>query len=212
MNCKKKYKVFLMIILQKELSSMNLLLDDLDKIVKMRIKEDFNTNFRNSILFELLMQESNLSNEAKVYQALKIYYPNINQIKDVNKAIDNILWFYKCGKEEKEEVDQKETKRNIKRIYSYEFDNELIYSAFKDQYNIDLQEIEYLHWWKFKAMFDSLKDDNKIVEVMGYRAVNLSKIKDKEMKKHYKKMQKLYALPDMRSEEEKENDFAEAFS
>ena len=201
-----------MIILQKELNNMNLLLDNLDKIVKMRIKEDFNTNFRNSILFELLMQESNLSNEAKVYQALKIYYPNINQIKDVNKAIDNILWFYKCGKEEKEEVDQKEIKRNIKRIYSYEFDNELIYSAFKDQYNIDLQEIEYLHWWKFKAMFDSLKDDNKIVEIMGYRAVNLSKIKDKEMKKHYKKMQKLYALPDMRSEEEKENDFAEAFS
>ena len=201
-----------MIILQKELSNMNLLLDNLDKIVKMRIKEDFNTNFRNSILFELLMQESNLSNEAKVYQALKIYYPNINKIEDVNKAIYNILWFYKCGKEEKEEVDQKETKRNIKRIYSYEFDNELIYSAFKDQYNIDLQEIEYLHWWKFKAMFDSLKDDNKIVEVMGYRAVNLSKIKDKEMKKHYKKMQKLYALPDMRSEEEKENDFAEAFS
>ena len=201
-----------MIILQKELNNMNLLLDNLDKIVKMRIKEDFNTNFRNSILFELLMQESDLSNEAKVYQALKIYYPNINQIEDVNKAIDNILWFYKCGKEEKEEVDQKETKRNIKRIYSYEFDNELIYSAFKDQYGIDLQDIEYLHWWKFKAMFDALKDDNKIVEIMGYRAMNINKIKDKEMKKHYKKMQKLYALPDMRSEEEKENDFAEAFS
>ena len=207
-----KYKLFLMIILWKELSSMNLLLDDLDKIVKMRIKEDFNTNFKNSILFELLMQESNLSNEAKVYQALKIYYPNLNQITDVNKAIDNMLWFYKCGKEDEEKTSQKTTIENTKRIYSYEFDNELIYSAFKDQYNIDLQEIEYLHWWKFKAMFDSLKDDNKIVEVMGYRAVNLSKIKDKEMKKHSKKMQKLYALPDMRSEEEKENDFAEAFS
>lgn len=201
-----------MIILQKELSSMNLLLDDLDKIVKMKIQEDFNTNFKNSILFELLMQESNLSSEAKVYQALKIYYPNLNQITDVNKAIDNMLWFYKCGKEDDERPNQKATRENVKRIYSYEFDNELIYSAFRDQYGIDLQDINYLHWWKFKAMFDALKDDNKIVEIMGYRAVNLSKIKDKEMRKHYKKMQKLYALPDMRSEEEKENDFAEAFS
>ena len=201
-----------MIILQKELSNMNLLLDDLDKVVKMRIKEDFNTNFKNSILFELLMQESDLSNEAKAYQALKIYYPNLNQITDVNKAIDNMLWFYKCGKEDEEKTSQKATRVNTKRIYSYEFDNELIYSAFKDQYNIDLQDIKYLHWWKFKAMFDGLKDDNKIVEIMGYRAVNLNKIKDKEILKHYKKMQKLYALPDMRSEEEKENDFAEAFS
>ena len=47
---------------------------------------------------------------------------------------------------------------------------------------------------------------------MSYRAIDLSKIKDKDMKKHYKKMKKLYALPDLRSEEEKENDFAEAFS
>lgn len=191
---------------------MNLLLDNLDKILKTRIKEDFNTNFKNSILFELLMQESNLSNEAKVYQALKIYYPDLNQIKDTNKAIENMLWFYKCGKEDKKEASQKTKRENNKRIYSYEFDSDLIYSAFKSQYNIDLQDIKYLHWWKFKAMFDALKDDNKIVEIMGYRAVNLNKIKDKEMKKHYKKMQKLYALPDMRSEEEKENDFAEAFS
>ena len=191
---------------------MNLLIDDLDKIVKSRIKEDFNTNFKNSILFELLMQESSLSNEAKIYQALKIYYPNLNQIADVNKAIDNILWFYKCGKIDEEKTSQKTIKEKTKRIYSYEFDNELIYSAFKDQYNIDLQDIKYLHWWKFKAMFDALKADNKIVEVMGYRAINLSKVKDKEMRKHYKKMQTLYALPDMRSEEEKENDFAEAFS
>lgn len=191
---------------------MNLLLDDLDKIVKEKIKEDFNTNFRNSILFELVMQESDLSNEAKIYQSLKIYYPNLKQITDINKAIDNILWFYKCGKEDKKVTSQKESRESNKRIYSYEFDNELIYSAFKDQYGVDLQDIKYLHWWKFKAMFDALKDDNKIVEIMGYRAMNINKIKDKEMRKHYRKMQKFYALPDMRSEEEKENDFAEAFS
>lgn len=205
-----KYKLFLMIILWKELSSMNLLLDDLDKIVKMRIKEDFNTNFKNSILFELLMQESDLSNEAKVYQALKIYYPNLNQITDVNKAIDNMLWFYKCGKEDEEKTSQKTTIENTKRIYSYEFDNELIYSAFKDQYNIDLQDIKYLHWWKFKALLVSLNENILFSKIMGYRAMNINKIKDKDMKKHYKKMKKIYALPDMRSEEEKENDFADA--
>lgn len=191
---------------------MNLLLDNLEQIVKNRIKEDFNTNFKSSILFELLMQESQLSNKVKVYQALKIYYPNISQITNIDKAIDNILWFYKCGKENEKETSPKIRRENTRRIYSYEFDNQLIYSAFKAQYNIDLQDINYLHWWKFKAMFDALKEDNKIVEVMGYRAININNIKDKEKKKFYKKMKKLYALPDMRSEEEKEYDFAEAFS
>ena len=40
--------------------------------------------------------------------------------------------------------------------------------------------------------------------------MDLSKIKDKAMKKQYKRLKELYKLPDMRSENEKENEFANA--
>jgi len=43
---------------------------------------------------------------------------------------------------------------------------------------------------KFKA----LKEDNEIVKIMGYRAVDLGKIKDKEQKAYYKKMKDLYKI------------------
>ena len=46
---------------------------------------------------------------------------------------------------------------------------------------------------------------------MGYRAIDVGKIKDKEEKKRYKKLQREWALPDDRTEEEKERDFADAF-
>lgn len=188
---------------------INLLLDNIDEVVNERIKIDFDTNFRIGIAFEIMMQNPKYSMQAKTYQALKLFYPEMNKIKDTKKAIDDIIWFYSCGKSE-EETSQKNKKGKNKQIYSYEFDNDLIYSAFKNQYNVDLEEIEYLHWWKFKAMFNGLKSDNRIVEIMGYRAMELSKIKDKDMKKHYKQLQEEYKLPDMRSEEEKEEDFAEA--
>lgn len=188
---------------------INLLLDNIDEVVKDRIKINFDTNFRIGIAFEIMMQNPKYSIQAKTYQALKLFYPEINKIKDTKKAIDDIIWFYSCGKSE-EKTSQKNRKGKNKQIYSYEFDNDLIYSAFKNQYNVDLEEIEYLHWWKFKAMFNGLKSDNRIVEIMGYRAMELSKIKDKDMKKHYKQLQEEYKLPDMRSEEEKEEDFAEA--
>lgn len=188
---------------------INLLLDNIDEVVKSRIKINFDTNFRIGIAFEIMMQNPKYSMQAKTYQALKLFYPEMNKIKDTKKAIDDIIWFYTCGKSE-EETSQKNRKGKNKQIYSYEFDNDLIYSAFKNQYNVDLEEIEYLHWWKFKAMFNGLKSDNRIVEIMGYRAMDLSKIKDKDMKKHYKQLQEEHKLPDMRSEEEKEEDFAEA--
>ena len=80
-----------------------------------------------------------------------------------------------------------------------------------EQYKIDLNNIKYLHWWKFKALFNSLNKNTHFVEIMGYRAMDLSKIKDKEEKKRYKRLQKIYALPDMRTEEQKEADFGKAF-
>ena len=143
--------------------------------------------------------------------ALNLYY-NLNDITDIKKAVEDIIWFYKGGKNEKENVDKEVKKSNSKekQIYSYEFDAEYIYSAFMEQYNIDLNSIKYLHWWKFKALFNSLNENVLFSKIMGYRAMNINKIKDKDMKKHYKKMKKIYALPDMRSEEEKENDFADA--
>ena len=156
------------------------------------------------------MQDNEIDEQLKVTQALKLYYPKPEEIIDVKKAIDDIIWFYKCGKEKEEKTSQNKEEK-IKQIYSYEFDDELIYDAFRDQYGINLQEIPFLHWWEFKAMFNGLKKDNLIVEIMGYRAMDTSKIKDKEERKRYEKLKKQYALPDMRTIEEKEADFASAF-
>ena len=190
---------------------MNLLVDDIDYIVQSKIKIPFNTDFRQGILFELLMQDNSIRNEIKVREALNLFYPDQTLITDIQDAIDNILWFYKLDK--KENVGNKKNKeeKDIKQIYSYEFDSELIYDAYIDQYKINLQRIPYLHWWEFRAMFEGLKEDNKIVQIMGYRAMDISKIKDKEEKKHYKQLQKQYALPDMRTTEQKEADFGRAF-
>lgn len=189
---------------------MNMIIDELSTILENKIGNiGFNTDFRISILFEMLMQDRNIRAKDKVTQALKLYYPNIAQIKDFEKAIEDMLWFYRCGKELANS--NRNNKSNNKQIYSYEFDDGYIYSAFLQQYNIDLQDIKYLHWWKFKAMFESLNKDTKIVEIMGYRAIDLRKIKDKAERDRYKKLREAYKLPDMRTQEQKEADFGKAF-
>ena len=183
---------------------MNIILDKLpNEYEGLKIE----TNFRSFILFELLMQDKNVDEKNKIILALNLFYKEPPQ--DIKKAIDGILWFYTRGKtENKEKSDEKSTRNNI---YSFEYDADLIYSAFLSQYGIDLNEIEYLHWWKFKSLFEGLNEENKICKYMQYRSIDLSKIKDKEEKKKYKKLKQLCALPDERTEEEKEQDFAEAF-
>lgn len=173
------------------------------------------TNFRSFILFELLMQDSEISKEEKIMLTLNLFFHGevFKTTDDIKKAINGVLWFYTLGKSEEKENNKKtkETKeKKQKAIYSFEYDANLIYSAFLSQYSVDLNEIDYLHWWKFKSLFDGLNDNNRICEIMGYRAIDLSKIEDKKQREHYRKLKVKHALPDNRSVEEKEREFADA--
>lgn len=190
---------------------MNILVDKLPTEYKgLKIE----TNFRSFILFELLMQDKDLSSEEKINLTLNLFFHNqeLKSVDEIKKALNGILWIYTLGKsEEKEDKNKKEAReKKQKAIYSYEHDANLIYSAFLSQYRIDLNDIDYLHWWKFKSLFEGLNDENKICEIMGYRAVDLSKIEDKKQREHYRKLKNKFALPDNRSVEEKEQDFANA--
>ena len=132
--------------------------------------------------------------------AIRSYYVAFPIIpKDVEKAVECVSWFFCSGKTE---TNKKVTAKQKNNIYSYDFDDCYIYSAFLDQYGIDLNEIKYLHWWKFKSMFQGLKADNRIVEIMGYRATDISSKMSKEQAEHYRKMKKIYEIPLEKTEQE----------
>lgn len=181
---------------------MNLLVDLLPTTVDIEgIEYEINSDFRTSILFELLMQDVEIEDEEKIIQALQLYYKK--RPNNIEEAINKMLWFYSCGKENDLKSNSK-TGSNSEKIYDFNYDDEYIYSAFLDQYGVDLNEIEYLHWWKFKAMFKALKEDNEIIKIMGYRSIDLSKVEDKKQKEFYKKMKKIYEIPIAISKDEKE--------
>ena len=154
------------------------------------------------------MQDRLVSKKDKLKIAIELYFKEVPL--NLEEAINKIVWFYKCGKEDKKHTG--EASQTQKQIYSFEYDADYIYSAFLSQYGIDLQDVYNLHWWKFKAMFQGLNDENEIVKIMGYRAINLNEIKDKQQKAHYRKLKKLYKLPDNRTEEEKEQMVVDAFA
>lgn len=82
-----------------------------------------------------------------------------------------------------------------KKLFSYSIDYPYILSGFLRDYGIDLIDIKYMHWWKFRMLFDGLSDDTEIKQRIMYRSVDLSEIKDKEERKRIKKIQKSIQLP-----------------
>lgn len=92
--------------------------------------------------------------------------------------------------------DYEEPRGNQKKnLFSYSIDYPYILSGFMKDYGIDLIDIEYMHWWKFRMLFDGLSDNTEIKQRIMYRSVDLSEIKDKEERKRIKKIQKSIQLP-----------------
>ncbi len=169
-----------------------------------------NTDFRYWILFEQMMQDREIDDFQKMAQAIDLFFGNDSNLEcDFQEIMDAILWFYSCGKSESNGKSKGANKRQ--EIYDYETDEDYIFAAFLDQYGIDLTT-DRLHWWKFRALFKSLKSDNEIVKIMGYRAMEISSDMPKEQQKFYREMKELYRLEDGRTAEEKEQDFNESFA
>ena len=79
------------------------------------------------------------------------------------------------------------------RVIDFSQDEGLIYAAFFEQYAIDLY-CENLHWWSFMHLLNGLSEDTAFMKIVGYRSINCSNIKNKEMKKFYRKMKNKYRL------------------
>lgn len=92
-----------------------------------------------------------------------------------------------------------------KSVFDFDVDAGLIYAAFLKEYGIDLSVCN-MHWYKFLALFNALPSECEFMKIISYRGADLSKIKDKEQRAFIRRMKVRYALPDRRSDEEKQSD------
>lgn len=186
----------------------NIILDVLPETVEIDgVEYQINSDFRISILFELLMQDDEVGKRQKLMSGLRLYYPVVPQ--NLTEAVDKMIWFYRCGREAEEDRPGKSGGR-AKQVYSFQYDDDYIYAAFLEQYGIDLQDVEDLHWWKFRALFKGLREDTEIVKIMEYRSIEITSKMSKEQREFYKKMQSVHALPIPDAEKEANDLLTEA--
>lgn len=178
---------------------MNLLLDDApDHITVCGQVIPIKTDFRTWIRFENTMLED-CGNEERFKAILDV---TNGMYSDIPEFMDQVLWFYRCG------INQtgKGTGR-AKRVYDFEDDQYMIYTAFRQYYNIDLSTAQ-LHWWIFKQLFLELPEDSNIKKVMMYRSIRVTATMSPEQRRYYAEMKRIYALPDNRTAEQKAAGFA----
>lgn len=176
---------------------MNLLLDGLPHSVEINGRDvPINTDYRAGLKFAKVLKDPALSNADKLRKAILLYFaPDALRYGELEPAVDALIDFYRCGTpkppqgsaEQEEEPEQEQA-------YDYEHDAGYIYAAFKQAYGVDLAT-NNLHWWQFRALFQSLPDDTMFVKIIGYRTAKVPPKASAEQRQRIEELRRVYALP-----------------
>lgn len=120
-----------------------------------------------------------------------------------------VMDFSKEDSDKEDGEEEAEASGSKKNLFSYEIDYPFILSGFLRDYGIDLNTVDYLHWWKFRMLFDGLSEDTEIKQRIMYRGIDLSDIKDKDERKRIAKIQRRIQLP---AEDLSDYDIGDAFA
>lgn len=171
---------------------MNILYESFpDHVFVHGVPYEIETDFREWIRFSELVEDDQVPWQEKVGLMIQWFCEDVPD--DLELAIYALGDFLSARN--LYESDENNTNGDIKEpVFSFSEDAGSIYSAFVECYGIDLQKVEYMHWWKFRTLFDGLPHDTEIKQRILYRSTDASKITDKEERKRVKRIQKRIAL------------------
>ncbi len=127
--------------------------------------------------------------------------------EDMEEALRIASLFLQCG----------ETKKDYEKKpldIDFNYDEKLIMASFLSDYRIDLDNTEYMHFWKYCALISGLTENTILNKVRDIRNYDLNEIKDGKDKGKMVRAKKQVELPKKRTKAEKEalNEFEESLS
>ncbi len=175
---------------------MNVLLDKLPTVAEIDGEEyELNTDFRNCLNIILAFEDPELTLREKYAVMLELLYKDAPE--NTQKALELALLFLSCG-----EVDEEEP-ADTERVFSFEKDSRYIYSAVQQTHNVDLNNVGYLHWWKFCYMFNDLSENCFFTKLVDLRSRKNKGKLTKEEREYCTKIHKIIELPKVETQEEK---------
>lgn len=153
-------------------------------------------DFRTCIRIILACEDPDLTWWEKQAVILRLLYPEIPP--DTAAALRCAVRFLDGGALSLHRAEEEPC-----RLYSFQKDGALIYSAFYQQYGIDLNRDD-LHWWAFLALFNDLDPECRFYRILRLRQGFLDGTLTKEEMRHYREMGEIAAVPEQPMDKEEQ--------
>lgn len=177
----------------------SLVIDDQEYLIE--------TDFRRWIGLNEAMQDTSLTDEEKGYLILSLFSDEVPDGFDA--AIMAVASFLQGNIYEwKGKVSSTTVKKKSRYVFSFTYDQDYIIGAFLECYQIDLINIDYMHWWHFNALLNALNGNCELKQRISIRSTKLSDIADKKERNRIRKLQHQIMIP---AEEMSDEEIASVF-
>lgn len=151
------------------------------------------------------LNDTELDEQERTLACLIIFYEDFNEITDIaeednstiQKLIKEMFNFFECG--------ENPTYATPFKVIDWNKDSQIVASAVNKVANMEVREVEYLHWWTFLGYFSEV-GESVLSTVVGIR----TKLKrGKKLEKHEKEFMHThphYFNWDSRTLEQKKDD------
>lgn len=141
-------------------------------------------DFRIGLQISQLLYDSDYTEFERITGCIDLLYYDIPE--SVEEAMQGITWFLNGWNH-----DNFEKGDNV-RCVDFDIDQWRIYSAFLNQYHINLSEAD-MHWWKFMGLLTSL-NECAYTQVVGIRSEKINPKLSQKEKEAKKKAKRIYAI------------------
>lgn len=157
------------------------------------------TDFRIGIQMCIIQNDTEMNDMEKAYMMRELLFKeNIPEnVEEIGECIRFFLngWFH----------DKSSTTVERKRLMDFDIDQWRIYAAFMKQYGINLNEVEYMHFWEFMGLLSTLEECS-YTRVIDIRQKKINPKMDKEQRRALREAKEVFELAQARSVEEEETD------
>lgn len=150
------------------------------------------TDFQTGIQIMQVLEDGELSQQEQIGTALSLLFlvedeeGNALPLPDVQTAFEGLTWYLSAWNHDKHGGEDKE------KVTDYDIDQWRIYSAFRQNYGINLNT-DPLHFWEFMALLTTLPEC-AYTRVVDIRSKKLDSKMGKEERNTYIKLKEIYAL------------------
>jgi len=155
---------------------------------------ELDADFQIGIQICLLYDDPEWSDFEKIRKVTELLF--VDDVPEYQDDIEECInWFLNGWNHDK----HKKSKKSI-RVIDFDVDQWRIYSAFRKQYNINLNEAD-LHWWEFMGLLSTL-EECAYTRVLDIRQKKITSKMSKEEKESLTEAKEIYALESIKSQKD----------